>query len=181
MKFHCNFQLVVSHLKHAASKTKPHPDCECDWTAGWFDCFGNLPCVTIFHVHAPETKIAPFGAFGIPNRNRTCTDCFEDNRDILFTIGTYLACLVGVEPTTFSFVDWCSIQLSYRQVITFLASLEGLEPPTCSLEDCHSIQLSYRDIYLLGDPYGIRTRISNVRGCRPKPLDEWASVSIISS
>lgn len=81
-----------------------------------------------------------------------------------------------------------------------LASPEGLEPPTCSLEDCHSIQLSYGDINLMaplvgfeptlnrlegerlslrlqrhaGDPYGIRTRISNVRGCRPEPLDEWA-------
>lgn len=61
-------------------------------------------------------------------------------------------------------------------MLSYLASLEGLEPPTCSLEDCHSIQLSYRDI--LGDPYGIRTRISNVRGCRPKPLDEWTNVSL---
>ncbi len=51
-----------------------------------------------------------------------------------------------------------------------------------------SIQLRCSEVEALsgtgtysGDPYGIRTRISNVRGCRPKPLDEWTILFIIST
>lgn len=83
------------------------------------------------------------GVVGIPDRTRTCI-CLDRSQ--------------------------VPFRLDHEDILS-LVSPVGLEPTTFSLEDWHSIQLSYGDINF-GDPYEIRTRIHNVRGCCPKPLDE---------
>ena len=58
-----------------------------------------------------------------------------------------------------------------------MATLTGLEPATSAVTGRHANQLRYRAILVfncigLGDPNGIRTRATAVKGRRPRPLDD---------
>ena len=56
------------------------------------------------------------------------------------------------------------------------ATLTGLEPATSAVTGRHANQLRYRAlrIKLYGDPNGIRTRATAVKGRRPRPLNDGA-------
>ena len=76
-------------------------------------------------------------------------------------------------------------QLSYRALVKrasrergsfATATLTGLEPATSAVTGRHANQLRYRAlrIKLYGDPNGIRTRATAVKGRRPRPLNDGA-------
>ena len=56
------------------------------------------------------------------------------------------------------------------------ATRTGLEPATSAVTGRHANQLRYRAlrIKLYGDPNGIRTRATAVKGRRPRPLNDGA-------
>ena len=59
------------------------------------------------------------------------------------------------------------------------ATLTGLEPATSAVTGRHANQLRYRAILVFnyigrGDPNGIRTRATAVKGRRPRPLNDGA-------
>ena len=58
------------------------------------------------------------------------------------------------------------------------AILTGLEPATSAVTGRRANQLRYRTMLLLtapfGDPNGIRTRATAVKGQRPRPLNDGA-------
>ena len=62
--------------------------------------------------------------------------------------------------------------------LVVLATLTGLEPATSAVTGRRANQLRHRALLLLGvtasqgTPYGIRTRVTALKGRRPRPLDE---------
>ena len=60
------------------------------------------------------------------------------------------------------------------------ATLTGLEPATSAVTGRHANQLRYRAmlIQLCGDPNGIRTRATAVKGRRPRPLNDGAERTV---
>ncbi|SBS71153.1 hypothetical protein MIPYR_100021 [uncultured Microbacterium sp.] len=58
------------------------------------------------------------------------------------------------------------------------ATLTGLEPATSAVTGRHANQLRYRAMLIQlcgkGDPNGIRTRATAVKGRRPRPLNDGA-------
>ncbi|MEY4639955.1 MAG: hypothetical protein RLY13_953 [Actinomycetota bacterium] len=65
------------------------------------------------------------------------------------------------------------------------AILTGLEPATSAVTGRRANQLRYRTLvatkHLNGDPNGIRTRATAVKGQRPRPLNDGAYKEILHS
>ena len=63
------------------------------------------------------------------------TKCpLKDYKNLLILYLLLMACQVGYDPTTFTLEGYCSIQLSYRQILLILIALTpGFEPGTCGL------------------------------------------------
>ncbi len=63
-------------------------------------------------------------------------------------------------------------------MLTHPAILTGLEPATSAVTGRRANQLRYRTLLLssraFGDPNGIRTRATAVKGQRPRPLNDGA-------
>src|SRR3954466_12079215 len=74
----------------------------------------------------------------------------------------------------------CRIESGVERLPPLLATLTGLEPATSAVTGRHANQLRYRALLVLSsslgprDPNGIRTRVSAVKGRRPRPLDDGA-------
>jgi len=73
----------------------------------------------------------------------------------------------GIEPATYRFSGGRSYQLSYLAV--HCATQTGLEPATSAVTGRRANQLRY---WAFGTPDGIRTRVTAVKGRRPRPLDD---------
>src|SRR3954451_9027078 len=71
-------------------------------------------------------------------------------------------------------------RIQLERLPPLLATLTGLEPATSAVTGRHANQLRYRALLVLSsslgprDPNGIRTRVSAVKGRRPRPLDDGA-------
>ena len=77
----------------------------------------------------------------------------------------------GIEPATYRFSGGRSYQLSYLAV--YYATQTGLEPATSAVTGRRANQLRYWALLChFGTPDGIRTRVTAVKGRRPRPLDD---------
>ena len=72
------------------------------------------------------------------------------------------AVLTGLEPAASTLTGWRSNQLIYRTPRPQADEVRTVGP--------HPKE---RNPAILGTPYGIRTRVTGVKGRRPRPLDEW--------
>ena len=67
---------------------------------------------------------------------------------------------------------------SLAERLLIAAILTGLEPATSAVTGRRANQLRYRTLvatkHLYGDPNGIRTRATAVKGQRPRPLNDGA-------
>ena len=77
----------------------------------------------------------------------------------------------GIEPATYRFSGGRSYQLSYLAK----ATQTGLEPATSAVTGRRANQLRYWALLNLRTPDGIRTRVTAVKGRRPRPLDDRGS------
>ena len=75
------------------------------------------------------------------------TKCpLKDYKNLLILYLLLMACQVGYDPTTFTLEGYCSIQLSYRQILLILIALTpGFEPGTCGLTVRRSTNWAMRE------------------------------------